>query len=82
MHDQPAGGAGKDYEQSDVKHLLKVRRWHSYDEIIDWLLREGDADSRLTPSEVGHLVDDLSRLRTRRSEFITDSTRLYHELKR
>jgi hypothetical protein len=82
VRDQRPGGADKDYEQSDVKHLLKVRRWHSYDEIIDWLRREGDADSKLTPSEVGHLVDDLSRLRKRRAEFITDSTRLYHELKR
>jgi hypothetical protein len=82
VHDRRAGGADKDYEQSDVKHLLKIRRWRSYDEIIDWLRREGDADSRLTPSEVGHLVDDLSRLRRRRSEFITDSTRLYQELKR
>jgi hypothetical protein len=82
VHDQRTGGAGKDYEQSDVKHLLKVRRWRSYDEMIDWLRRDGDADSRLTPSEVGHLVDDLSRLRGRGGEFITDSTKLYHELKR
>ena len=82
VHDQRAGGTDKDYEQSDVKHLMKVRRWHSYDEIIDWLRREGDADSKLTPYEVGHLVDDLSRLRRQQTEFITDSTRLYHELKR
>ena len=82
VHDQRADGADKDYEQSDVKHLLKVRRWHSYDEIIEWLRRDGVADSKLTPSEVGHLIDDLLRLQRRRTEFITDSTRLYHELKR
>jgi hypothetical protein len=80
--DQRYGGADKDYEQSDVKHLLKVRRWRGYDEMIDWLRRDGDADSKLTPSEVGHLVDDLSRLRHSGTAFITDPTRLYDELKR
>jgi hypothetical protein len=80
--DQRDGGADKDYEQSDVKHLLKIRRWRSYDEMIDWLRRDGDADSKLTPSEVGHLVDDLSRLRRDGTAFTTDPTRLYDELKR
>jgi hypothetical protein len=50
--------------------------------MINWRRREGDADGRLTPSEVGHLVEDLSRLKQRTAELITDSTRLYHELKR
>ena len=40
VHGQPAGGADKDYEQSDAKHLLKVRRWRSYHEIVEWLRRE------------------------------------------
>jgi hypothetical protein len=80
--DQRYGAADKDYEQSDVKHLLKVRRWSTYAEMIDWLRRDGDADSKLTPSEVGHLVDDLSRLKRRRTEFITEPTQLYNELKR
>jgi hypothetical protein len=88
VHDRPtdrgdgAGGQDKDYEESDVRHLLKVRPWRSYDEMISWLRREGDADSRLTTSEVGHLVNDLSRLQHRKAALITDSTRLYHELKR
>ncbi len=76
------GRKGKDYEQSDVTHLLKIRQWHGYGEMVDWLRREGDADSRLTPSEVGHLVDDLSRLHRRTTEFITDPIRLYRELRR
>jgi hypothetical protein len=80
--DRRYGAADKDYEQSDVKHLLKVRRWRSYAEMIDWLRRDGDADSKLTPSEVGHLVEDLSRLQRRGTGFITDPTTLYGELKR
>jgi hypothetical protein len=57
VHDQRVGGVDKDCEQSDVKLLLKVCRWHSYEEMIGWLRR-------------------------RRTEFITDPARLYHELKR
>lgn len=72
----------KDYEQSDVAHMLRKREWHSYDEMIKWLEREGDSDPRLTPSEVSHLVQDLSKLKQRKAQFIKEPDRLYQELKR
>ncbi|WP_213457127.1 hypothetical protein [Rhizomonospora bruguierae] len=71
----------KDYEQSDVAHLLRKREWHGYDEMIRWLKQDGDADSRLTPREVSHMVEDLSRLRQRKTRFITEPQQLYRELK-
>lgn len=74
--------AHKDYEQSDVEHLMRVRQWRSYPEMIGWLERDGDADPRLTPGEVKHLVEDLSRLHQRRTHFIADPGELYRELKR
>jgi RNA polymerase-interacting CarD/CdnL/TRCF family regulator len=72
----------KDYDASDVQHLLRVKPWRSYDEMIDWLRREGDADNELTPGEVGHLIDDLSRMRQRKKDMISDPNQLYQELKR
>lgn len=72
----------KDYEVSDVKHLMRLRSWKNYNEIISWLKRDGTADSKLTPSEVDFLVADLSRLKQQGTEFITDPARLHDELKR
>lgn len=72
----------KDYEISDVKHLMRLRTWKNYNEMISWLKREGTADSKLTPSEVDFLVADLSRLKQQGTEFISDPARLHEELKR
>ena len=71
----------KDYDQSDVAHLLRKRDWRSYDEMITWLQQEGDADARLTPGEVAHMVQDMSKLKKRKAQFIKEPDRLYHELK-
>jgi hypothetical protein len=72
----------KDYDASDVQHLLRIRQWRSYDEMIKWLQREGDNDNELTQGEVRHLIDDLSRIRQRGPEMISDPNQLYKELKR
>jgi RNA polymerase-interacting CarD/CdnL/TRCF family regulator len=72
----------KDYDASDVQHLLRVRQWRSYDEMIKWLQREGDNDNELTQGEVRHLIDDLSRIRQRGAEMISEPNQLYKELKR
>jgi hypothetical protein len=74
--------AEKDYDVSDVKRLMRVQLWRNYSEMITWLKREGDADPKLTPGEVSHLVEDLSRLKQRGTQFMTDPARLYEELKR
>lgn len=80
---RPRGGLReKDYDRSDVEHLMRKRDWRDYDQMIAWLRQQGDADNRLTPGEVHHLVDDLSRVKQRGAGFITDPAQLYRELKR
>lgn len=72
----------KDYEQSDIQRLMGKREWHSYDEIINWLKKEGDNDRRFTPGEVRHMIDDFGKLKSRKAQFITEPGKLYQELKR
>jgi hypothetical protein len=79
---QTTDRAHKDYDASDVKHLLRVRQWRGYDEMVKWLRREGDSDNELTPGEVSHLIDDLTRIQQRGAEMISDPDQLYKELKR
>jgi RNA polymerase-interacting CarD/CdnL/TRCF family regulator len=72
----------KDYDASDVQHLLRIQQWRNYDEMIKWLRREGNNDNELTPGEVNHLIDDLSRIKQRGTEMISEPNQLYKELKR
>lgn len=72
----------KDYDVSDVEHLMRVRPWKSYNEMTDWLERDGYDDNELTPGEVDHLRQDLDGVMKRKTEFISDPDRLYKELKR
>jgi hypothetical protein len=71
----------KDYEQSDIERLMGKREWRSYDEIINWLKKEGDNDRRFTPGEVQHMIDDFNKLKARKAQFITDPGKLFQELK-
>lgn len=82
LYDPNSREMQKDYEQSDVAHVLRKREWHSYDEMIRWLDKEGDNDRRLTPGEVSHMVEDLTRLKKSKREFISDPDQLYRELKK
>jgi hypothetical protein len=81
VHDPTSRAQDKDYDQSDVEHLVRVRDWHDWDELLDWLRREGDDDKRLTPGEVRALVRDAERARDRRAPFSLDVDRLWTELR-
>jgi hypothetical protein len=72
----------KDYDQSDVAHLLRKASPHSFEEMIRWLNRVGASDSRLTPSEVAKMTQDASKLQQRGQEFIEDPVQLYRAMKR
>lgn len=72
----------KDYDASDVKHLLDVQSWKNYDEMIGWLKRKGYNDNELTPGEVDYLLQDLNRLKDRKAGFISDPDQLCDALKR
>jgi hypothetical protein len=72
----------KDYDASDVEHLMKVRSWKNYAEMIGWLKRDGYDDNELTPGEVDHLLQDLEGAVQRKAAFVTDPDKLYKELKR
>ncbi|MGN9779483.1 hypothetical protein ACTMS0_27585 [Micromonospora sp. H33] len=81
IHDPASQATEKDYDVTDIERLMGKREWTSYDEVIKWLEREGDADRRFTPGEVRHMIEDFSRLRDAKRSFIRDPERLCDELK-
>ncbi|RZU75552.1 hypothetical protein EV384_4103 [Micromonospora kangleipakensis] len=81
IHDPASQATQKDYEISDIERLMGKRDWKNYDEVINWLKKEGDADRRFTPGEVQHMIDDLSRARDKRMDFVRDPEKLHRNLK-
>jgi hypothetical protein len=71
----------KDYERSDLESVMRVREWHNWDELLQWLRKEGDKHRRLTPGEVRHMVEDAERARERGARFEPDADYLWRELK-
>lgn len=80
-HDPASQAKEKDYDVTDVERLMGKREWKSYDEVIKWLEKEGDADRRFTPGEVRHMIEDFSRLRDSKKPFSNDPQKLFQELK-
>jgi hypothetical protein len=77
IHDPASRAKDKQYEESDLEHVLRRREWRGWDELISWLREEGDDDRRLTPGEVKHMVEDLSRLKEKGVQFTNDPQALY-----
>jgi hypothetical protein len=71
----------KDYDESDVAQVLRKANPRNFNEMIRWLRQEGDNDRRLTSSEVGKMIEDASKVKARKKEFINDPGRLYREMK-
>jgi hypothetical protein len=82
VHDPASSAKEKDYDRSDVEHLMRVRDWRGWEELENWLRESGDDDRRLTPGEVRRLAEDVARARQRGAEFSTDPERLWQELRR
>lgn len=81
VHDPTSQEKHKDYERSDVAHLMAVRQWHNWEELHDWLRRESDNDNELTPGEVRHLIDDVDRARQRGATFTSDTDAVWEALR-
>ena len=71
----------KDYDVTDIERLMGKREWRSYDEMIKWLQKEGDADRRFTPGEVKHMIDDLSKVKKSGQSMARNPEQLYQQLK-
>jgi DNA primase catalytic subunit len=81
IHDPSSQAMQKDYEVSDIERLMSKRDWKNYDEVITWLQKEGDEDRRFTPGEVQRMIDDFSRARDKRVDFVRDPEQLHQKLK-
>jgi hypothetical protein len=80
-HDPASSATEKDYDITDIERLMGKRDWKSYDDVITWLEKEGDADRRFTPGEVRHMIEDFSRLRDTGKPLPQDPEQLYKNLK-
>jgi hypothetical protein len=79
IHDPASRAMEKDYEESDLQHVLRRQEWKNWDEVISWLREEGDNDRRLTPGEVKHMVQDLSRVKEQGEPFTKDAHQIFEK---
>ncbi|MCP2257371.1 hypothetical protein LX15_001056 [Streptoalloteichus tenebrarius] len=86
MAEQPGAGRPyvppRDYDHRDVEHVLGVRRWEGWEELLEWLRAEAINDPELSPDVFGPLRQDAERACARGAEFTSDAARLYQELRR
>ncbi|MFG2054276.1 hypothetical protein ACGFI9_09600 [Micromonospora sp. NPDC048930] len=81
IHDPASQAMQKDYDVTDIERLMGKRDWKNYDDVINWLKKEGDEDRRFTPGEVQHMIDDFSRARDKGIDFVHEPEQLYKKLK-
>ncbi|MCW3814042.1 hypothetical protein ONA91_06175 [Micromonospora sp. DR5-3] len=82
IHDPSSQAMQKDYDVTDIERLMGKKDWKSYDDVINWLKKEGDEDRRFTPGEVQHMIDDFSRARDKKMDFVRDPEKLHQNLKK
>lgn len=72
----------REYDRSDVEHVMRVQDWHNWGELEKWLRTSGDDDDELTFEEVRHLAQDVARARYRGAEFWPETEKVWQELQR
>ncbi len=69
-----------DYTQSDVRAVYRRGLWHSWNDIVSWIERDGTRDNELTPGEAVALVEDARTLAQNNTRFTSDPRHAYQEL--
>lgn len=82
VHDPTSQEKQKEYDRSDVEHVMRVQDWNDWSELEKWLRTSGDNDNELTPGEVRHLAQDVARARYRGAEFRPEVEQVWQELQR
>ncbi len=72
MPEQSNRNMSKDYDASDVKHVMHQMQFNSWDQIVDWLQKHGMNDNELTPSEAQNMMNDFQQLAMRNEPFTMD----------
>jgi hypothetical protein len=66
-----------DYEQGDMKAALQRGDWKNWQDLINWLEKQGEKDNELTPGETVAMVEDLRSVKVNKMQFTRDSKQAY-----
>jgi hypothetical protein len=67
------------YGEGDVKNVLQARNFKDWDQLVQWLKKEGDNVRGVTPGELKQMVEDFDRLKQQGVQFTTDPHQLYQQ---
>jgi hypothetical protein len=65
------------YGENDLRNILSMRQWRDWDELINWVRKEGDNVRGVTPGEAKQMVEDFARLKEKGAPLTTDPHELY-----
>lgn len=68
-----------DYEPSDVRVAYRRTDPKSWDDLINWLEKQGSYDNEFTPGEVVAMVEDLRMLKSKKASFIDNPDKAFQE---
>jgi hypothetical protein len=71
----------KNYDESDVAHVLKASDAHNWNDAIKYLDRNGMNDNELTPGETIHMKEDLQKAVKGKAGFSGDPKQAYKALR-
>lgn len=75
------GGTSAGYGKRAAAHLLRVRQWESWTELLAWLRVEGASDPELGPGEIRALCRDVERASSRGADLPNDANVLLRVLR-
>jgi hypothetical protein len=81
INETPNKSYERHYKQSDMEVLFRRGDWHNWDEAINWLKEDGEADNELTPGEVIAMKEDLEKLKKRGDKFTNDPAAVFRMVK-
>ncbi len=82
MGEMASGMTGKNYSETEIRTVLGRGEFHSWNDVIQWLDRNGTRESGLNAQSVNSLRDDMQRLQNQGAEFTKDPSRIMQMIQR
>ena len=82
MGEMGSSMGNRNYSETEIRTVLGRGDFHSWDDVIQWLDRNGTREGGLNAQSVNSLRDDMQKLQNSGAEFTKDPSRIMQMIQR
>lgn len=80
IHDPASRAKEKQpYGERDLEKIMQMRQWRNWDELINFVRKQGDSVPGVKPGEAKQMVEDFGRLKQQGAQVSANPHEIYQQ---